>query len=323
MCIRDSHKIALEYYIKTGKYFGKEFNRIYYDHVQKELEDPNVEMFYSICENLLPTVETKSTRQWLKDQRLFSGEFEEGEKLYLDIDDYHTQTEWVGIAKINLYTTFANGSDWAHGSRRYNQNGKDVKIELVHFPSGEVEYSKTHRIPAYPNGFGAIKLYFHYIDNSPTVAHFQQYDASINVNSIPIKVKGGLYGIQLTSDNASRSYFRIMGPEMDNGKDKIIIANPYLANNAETWMQLVHHNREGEKTIVEPQEAANNICVFDVPFIKNKNCEPGILQIQVNSGGFQQNFQRNIGYGNIYGGHQFLIGAEPKEFLPADAINFA
>ena len=110
---------------------------------------------------------------------------------------------------------------------------------------------------------------------------------------------------------------------MDNGKDKIIIANPYLANNAETWMQLVHHNREGEKTIVEPQEAANNICVFDVPFIKNKNCEPGILQIQVNSGGFQQNFQRNIGYGNIYGGQQFLIGAEAKDFLPVDPIIFA
>ena len=161
------------------------------------------------------------------------------------------------------------------------------------------------------------------MDNSPTVAHFQQYDASINVSSIPIKVKGGLYGIQLTSDNASRSYFRIMGPEMDNGKDKIIIANPYLSNNAETWMQLVHHNREGEKTIVEPQKAANSICIFDVPFIENKNCEPGILQIQVNSGGFQQNFQRNIGYGNIYGGQQFLIGAEAKDFLPVDPIIFA
>ncbi len=317
------HKIAIEYFIKTGKYFAKEFNRIYYDHVQKELENPSTEMFYSICEKLIPTVETKPTRQWLKDQRLFGGEFQEGEKIYLDIDDYYTHSEWVGISNINLYTTFANGSDWAHGSKRYNMNGKEVKIELIHFPSGEIEYSQTHRIPAYPNGFGAIKLYFHYKDNSPTVAHFQQYDASINVNSIPIKIKGGLYGIQITSENASRSYYHLMGPEMSEGKDKILIANPYLSDTGETWMRLVHHNRDGKKTVVAPQKATNNICAFDVPFIQNKNCEPGILQIQVTSGGFQQNFQRNIGYGSFYGGQQFLIGTESKDFLPLDPIILA
>lgn len=317
------HKIAIEYFIKTGKYFAKEFNRIYYDYVQREMENPSTEMFYSISEKLIPTVETKPTRQWLKDQRLFGGEFQEGEKIYLDIDDYQTHSEWIGISYVNLYTTFANGSDWVHGDKRYNMNGKEVEIKVIHYPSGEVEYSQSHPIPPYPNGFGALKLYFHYKENSPTVAHFQQYDTSINVTAVPIKVKGGLYGIQITSENASRSYFHLMGPSVSEGKGKIIIANPYLSNQAETWMQLVHHNREGKKTIVEPQKAVNNICVFDVPFIQNKNCEPGILQIQVTSGGFQQNFQRNIGYGNVFGGQQFLIGAESKDFMPVDPIILA
>jgi len=313
------HKIAIEYFITTGKYFGKDFNRLYYDIVQRDLIDPDKEMFFAICEQLMPTVEAKPTRQWLADQKLFDSAIEPGEKIFIDINDYYTPTEWVGITSINLYTTFDNGSDWLDGNNRYNMNGKRVKVELMNIATGQIEYSHEHAIPQYPNGFGAIKLYFHHEPNSAGVAHFQRQDVERNITSSAIKVNSGLYGIHLTSENASRSYYRMMGDCMFKSKSKILIANPFqCCENAA--IRLVHHNREGKKTVVNPLSMNKQVCSIEVPFIKDNNCEPGILQIQVNAGGILQNFQRNIGYGGKHGGHQFLIGAEPNNFLPDISI---
>lgn len=309
------HKIAIEYAIKTGKYFAKEFNRIYYDIVQQELTDPDKELFFSICEQLMPTIENLPTRQWLIHQKLFNAAVEPGEKIFMDINDYYIHNEWLGITAINLYHTFENGSDWLHGKRRYSSNGQSVKIELVNISTGTIEYSQEHLIPQYQNGFGAIKLYFHHLDNSPGVVHFQKQDVARNTNSFSIKVNSGLYGIHLTSANTSRSYYRLMGECMHKGRGKIMIANPFLSSDR-GLIQLLHYDRQGNKTKIKPVPMKNQLCMIDVPFIQNKNCTPGILQIQANAGGFQQNFQRNIGYGGTYGGHQFLVGAEPNTFLP-------
>ena len=106
---------------------------------------------------------------------------------------------------------------------------------------------------------------------------------------------------------------------MFEARDKIMISNPFTKG-IPTKIQLTHINRDKEKTVVPAQSLENHLAVFDVPFIKDKNCEPGILQIQVNVGGFCQNFQRNIGYGGPYGGHQFLVGADLNDFLPVDPI---
>ncbi len=313
------HKIAIEYYIRTGKYFGKDLNRIYYDIVQRDLTDPSKEMFIGICEQLMDTVEGKPTRQWIEDQQLFNAEYIEGEKLFMDMNDYHTHDEWVGITNINLYNTFENGSDWAHGQKRYSMNGESVKVELVHIPSGKVAYSIVHQIPLYQNGFGAIKLYFYGKKDSAAVPHFQKQDVNRKIQSFKIFVERGLYAINLSSKNAKRTYFRLMGDSMFEARDKIMISNPFTKG-IPTKIQLTHINRDKEKTVVPAQSLENHLAVFDVPFIKDKNCEPGILQIQVNVGGFCQNFQRNIGYGGPYGGHQFLVGADLNDFLPVDPI---
>jgi len=309
------HKIAIEYFIKTGKYFAKEFNRIYYDLVQKELPDPDKELFYSICEQLTPSIENSPTREWLIHQKLFNAAVEPGEKIFMDINDYYIHNEWVGITTINLYHTFDNGSDWIDGQRRYSSNGQTVKVELVNIATGNIEYAHEHVIPQYQSGFGAIKLYFHHLENSPGVAHFQKQDIAKNIASSSIKVNSGLYGIQLTSANTSRSYYRLMGECMHKGRDKIMVANPFLSAD-KGLIQLLHYDKAGNKTRIKPVVMKNQYCVIEVPFIQNKNCTPGILQIQANAGGFQQNFQRNIGYGGSYGGHQFLVGAEPSTFLP-------
>lgn len=313
------HKIAIEYLIKTGKYFGKEFNRLYYDIVQRDLIDPSKEMFFSICEQLMDTVEMKPTRQWLTDQQLFNSQFEEGEKIFLDVNDYYTHDEWLGTTKINLYNTFENGSDWAHGSKRYNMNGEAVHIEVVHIPSGNKVYDASHNIPQYKNGFGAIKLYFYGKSDSTAVPHFQDQDVRNKIESFKIFVETGLYAINLTSKNAKRTYFRLMGACMFEARDKIMISNPFTKG-VPTKIRLVHHDREGKKTVGEAQDLENHLAIFDLPIVENKNCEPGILQIQVNAGGFCQNFQRNIGYGGYYGGHQFLVGADLDAFLPIDPI---
>lgn len=314
------HKIAIEYFIKTGKYFAKEFNRIYYDYVQRELKDPDKELFFSICEQLMPTIEARPTRQWLIQQQLFNAEIIPGEKIFMDLEDYYTSDEWLGITLINLYNTFGNGSDWAEGQKRYDMNGQSIKIELTHLATNQVEYSGVHKMPDYPNGYGSVKLFFHHKENSKGVKHFMDQDITRNIKSEAIHVKSGLYRIDIVSSGAKRSYFRLMGECMWEGRDKIMVANPFFGTGNNS-MQLIHYNRDRRRTLVPAQEFDNNVYAFETPdLIKNKNCEPGILQIQVNSGGILQNYQRNIGYGCAHGGHQILIGAEPKTFLPPDPI---
>jgi len=300
------HKIAIEYFIRTGKYFGKEFNDVYYAFIQENRRDPDKELFFAICENLTPTVERLPTRQWLEQQGLFDCEFKSGEKIFMDIDDYWTHDEWIGITNINLYTTFANGSDWVCDKHKYNQNGQQVRVELFQVASGEKVYSGFHNIPHYENGFGAIKLYFNYIDDSPTTLHFWKQDQQTNIQSAAIKVPSGLYKIVLTSMKTTQIYYRLLGECLFENRDKIIVANisPTPTN---ATVQIAHYSKAGERTWIEAQSFNNQIAAITVPFIKDKNCEPGVLQIVYDDGVQQQTFQRNIGYGGTYGGHQFLI----------------
>lgn len=308
------HKIAIEYFLKTGQYFAKDFNQLYFDKVQNTLEAPSKELFFTICEHLLPIIEGQATSNWLASKLLFNAKIVEGTKIFMYINDYYTSREWLGISYINAYETFANGSDWINGDERYNMNGKTVKVELVHLASGQIEYSEEHKIPDYKNGFGSIKLYLHHLENSQDVAFFQKQDKTNKIPSIAVKVGSGLYQINLTMGNHSKSYYRILGSCMFENKDKIMVANPFQTGENINF-QLLHCNKEQKETFVATQPFSELIGVTEIPFIKNKNCEPGILHIMVNGGGLQQNFQRNIGYGGDYGGHQFLIGSGQEEFL--------
>ena len=245
----------------------------------------------------------------------FNAKIERGVKLFMHINDYYTSREWLGITSINLYETFSNGSDWINGEEIYKMNGKTVKIELIHLSTGQVTYEAAHKIPKYDNGFGSIKLYFHHVENSPDVKFFMKQDKERKIASTPIKVDSGLYEIRLTAEGIVKSYYRIMGEIMLDNKDKIMVANPFLIGE-DAKLSMIHFNKNGEKTLVPSEEFSNLICTVDVPFIDNKNSEPGLLFLRVNSGGLRQNFQRNIGYGGNFGGHQFLIGAETADFLP-------
>jgi len=310
------HKIAIEYFIRTGKYFAKDFNDVYYAFILNNRRDPDKELFFTICENLTPTVERLPTRQWLEKQGLFDCEFKQGEKIFMEINDYWTHNEWIGITNINLYTTFENGSDWVCGNHKYNQNGQQIRIELVQVASGDLIHSGFHDIPQYENGFGSIKLFFNYLDDSPTTLHFWKQDQQANIKSAAIKVPSGLYKIILTSMKAKQTYYRLLGECLFENRDKIIVANaaPTPSNAS---VQIAHYSKTGERTWVEAQGFNNQIATIAVPFIKDKNCEPGVLQIVYDDGVQQQTFQRNIGYGGTYGGHQFLIDTEKGDGVVA------
>lgn len=308
------HKIALEYFLKTGKYFAKEFNQLYFNHVKHTLENPSRTLFFNLCEALLPTVESTPIKDWLASRLLFNAQNIKGVKIFMHLNDYYTAREWLGITHINLYETFANGSDWENGNERYNMNGQTVKVELIHLATQQIEHVKEYQIPNFENGFGSIKLYFHHLTVSEDTEFFQRQDQTSNIESFAVKVGSGLYQIRLTAFNITKSYYRIMGETMFENKDKIMIANPFQTGD-DVNFQLTHINREGKQTFVDTHEFSELVGVAEVPFINNQNCEPGILHIMVNGGGLQQNFQRNIGYGGHYGGHQFMIGAGRKAFL--------
>ena len=108
---------------------------------------------------------------------------------------------------------------------------------------------------------------------------------------------------------AKTIYYRLLGECLFENKDKITVAN--LADTpTNATVQIAHYSKAGKRTWVEAQSFDNQIASIDVPFIKDKNCEPGVLQIIYDDGVRQQTFQRNIGYGGTYGGHQFLINTE-------------
>ena len=308
------HKIAIEYFLKTGQYFAKDFNQLYFNHVKHTLENPSRTLFFNLCEALLPMVECTPTKDWLASKLLFNAKIIKGVKIFMHINDYYTAREWLGITHISLYETFANGSEWVNGNERYSMNGKTVKVELIHVATGQIEHVKEYQIPHYENGFGSIKLYFHHLAVSQDTEYFQRQDKASNIESFGIKIGTGLYQIRLSAENITKSYYRIMGQAMFDNKDKIMIANPFKTGK-DVNFQLLHINKKGVETFVDTHEFSELLGVAEVPFINNKNCEPGILHIMVNGGGLQQNFQRNIGYGGDYGGHQFLIGSERKAFL--------
>ena len=97
-----------------------------------------------------------------------------------------------------------------------------------------------------------------------------------------------------------------MGDCLHEYRDQIVVGIP-KSDNPNRTIQLVHENKKGQKTYVSNQRFSGQFCAFQVPFIKDDNCEPGLLQIIVKDNGWERIFQRNIGYGGRYGGHQFWL----------------
>lgn len=296
------HKIALEYQIKTGRFFGKDFNEKYYSLMEKGLVDPDREMFFSICEQLVPTIEGIDCRQWMANQKLFYCINVPGEKIFMNIRDYYTTTDWAGIARIYFYETFTNGSDWIDGANRYKKNEEEVDVRVVRMSDGKVFYNQAHKITGNKRGFGEIKLYFSAKEESDLINHFKKQGQS-NV----AEVESGLYEIILSTDTIEKRYYRILGNVLLKDRDKLIFATPLSGVN--TTVQVTHTNLQGKETVLPPQSFnKNRLCIVAAPFIKDTNCEPGMLQITVDDGVFQKTIHRTIGYGGAYGGHQFWLG---------------
>ncbi len=300
------HKIALEYEMTSGRFFAKDFNQRYYAILEQSTVDPDREMFFSICESLLPTIEGIPCRQWMANQKLFYCMNIPGDKIFMDMHDYHTSSEWVGITRIYLYETFENGNEWVYGKKRYKKNGEQVKIKVTRMHDGKEVYNGTPIIIGPDNGFGEIRLYFYHKKDSRAMKHFQTYNKANNFSYETVEVKSGLYEIELSNGNTVKRYYRIMGGIMDRAKDQLLIATPLSGSN--TTLTISHTNKQGKVTTLAPQPFKKRLCVVEVPFIKNKNCEPGILNIVVDNGFSKHSFQRNIGYGGTYGGHQFWLG---------------
>jgi len=299
------HKIALEYQIKTGRFFGKDFNAKYYGLMQEGLVDPDREMFFSICEQLMPTIEGIDCRKWMANQKLFYCIYVPGDKLFMNIRDYYTTTDWAGIGRIYFYETFANGSDWIDGDTRYNKNGEEVSVQIIRLSDGKVFYNQTHEIAGNKRGFGEIKLYFTAKEESDLMNHFksQQETGKSNV----AEVESGVYEIILSTATTEKRYFRILGNVLVKDRDKLIFATPLSGVN--TTVQVTHTDLKGIETVLEPQPFdKNRLCIVPAPFIKDKNCAPGMLRVTVDDGVFQKTIHRNIGYGGGYGGHQFWLG---------------
>ncbi len=300
------HKIALEYYMREGKYFGKEYNTIYYDTIERTQINPDKELFYSICEQLMPTIEQKPCREWLDQQLVFNCEIVPGEKIFMNLTDYPLFDQWIGICQINLYETFRNGSDWEYGVRRYRKNASPVKIKVTHMPSGREFFNSTIRIPMYEGGFGTIKLFFHHRPIENGLDFFLQQDDDLNVAYETIPVTSGLFKFELSTKRITKTYYRLLGDCMFENRDQILIGCPKRDDRHRT-VQLVHENKQGQKTYLGTQRFSNQFCAYEVPFIKDDNCEPGILEITVKENGQTRMLQRNIGYGNEQGGHQFWL----------------
>lgn len=300
------HKIAMEYQLLTGRFFGKDFNKLYYEHVEKHMMNPDRELFFSLCEHLVPVVEGTPFREWIAKQKLFYCTNIPGEKLFMAIRDYYTSDDWLGVGRINFYETFPNGSDWIDGDKKYNKNGALVNIQVVRMHDGKVCYQEDQPIGDLQDGFGHIQLYFPTKENTPVLNHFTQYDDIAQRNYAVIPVEAGLYEIILTAGTHRKRYYRILGDIMVHHRDQLILATPLHGLN--TTAQVTHRTISGKETILDPQPFHNRLCILTAPFIQNKNCEPGFLTIVIDDGFQQTTIQRNIGYGGDYGGHQFWLG---------------
>ena len=309
------HKIALEYYMRDGKYFGKEYNERYYDIIHRTKINPDKELFYSICEELVPSVENVPCREWLDRQKVFDAAIIPGDKIFMYLNDYHTHNQWIGICSINLYETFRNGSDWVYGLRKYRKNNQPVKIEVYQLANGQKVYDNTIKIPKYENGFGTIKLYFHHEAIDDGLSFFLQQDEERGIPYQTAKLTGGgLYEIRMTSSKATRTYYRFMGSTMHEHRNQLLFGIPRKDDRNRT-IQVVHENRAGKKTYLSSLRFSKQLSAFTAPFIKNNNCEPGILTINIMENGSMTTLQRNIGYGGSYGGHQFWLGELEEVFV--------
>lgn len=300
------HKVALEYFMDTGRYYGKDFNEVYYYMIQDKKQVPNKELFFQITSAMVPTIENIETNEWLKQQKIFDCEKVVGEKIYMDFNDYPMHDEWLGICQFYCYETFENGSDWAIGEKRYNKNGAALFIEIKEVSTGQKVFSKTCHTSHFPNGFGFVKIYFYHKDQSPGVQHFMAQDQQSNTASQAIYVESGLYEITVTTQNAKRIYYHFMGETMLHNRDKLLFAYPKLKQNAK--IQVKHTNKEKKEVTSEVAQFTNQRSLVALPIVENKNCEPGILQIAIEKeDGSSELFHRNIGYGSSHGGHQFLL----------------
>jgi len=299
------HKIAFEYQLMTGRYFAKDFNAKYYGLMQEGLVDPDREIFFSICEQLMPTIEGIACRQWMANQKLFYCSNIPGEKLFMNIRDYNTTTDWAGIARIYFYETFANGSDWINGDTIYNKNGAEVKVRVVRMSDGKEFYNQTHKIAGNKRGFGEVRVYFSSKEESTLITHFKSQEKT-NKSGVA-EVESGLYEIILSTATIEKRYFRVLGNILVQDRDKLIFATPLSGVN--TTVQVTHTNGKDTETVLAAQPfSTNRLCVVAAPFIKDKNCDPGMLQITIDNGVFQKTIHRTIGYGGEYGGHQFWLG---------------
>lgn len=343
------HKIAMEYHFKTGKHFGKAFNKLYYSAIFKRKIEPDKELFFSLCEKMIKKVEGIKTRKWLSQQIVFDCDIVQGEKIFMDFHDYPMHDEWIGICNISLYETFKNGSDWMCGKLKHRKNGKPINISIKNVTTGQVLFEKKCIIANNDKGFGYVKIFFYHKDNSPGVAHFGKHDQQYQIAYESVWTPSALYEIKISTKKTTRIYHRVMGEIMLTERDKFIFANLHHSDmSADMKLQISHQSvgSNATKTTSQIHSFENNLCVVDVPYIENTYCDPGILTINLQSKSSKnkaknknkvkvqskiqvkdkakvkskatskgktttqsktQTIQRNIGYGGLHGGHQFLL----------------
>lgn len=301
-------KVSLEYFIKKKRFFGKDFNEIYYSKIQYNKVEPSKEMFYEICQKLISNIEGLETKKWLDNQKIFDCKIVPGEKIFMDFQDYPMHDEWIGICQVYNYETFANGSDWIMGEKKYNKNGNEIFVEVRDLSSPNIIFSKAMNISNRHNAFGYLKLYFYHKENSPGLAHFSKQDQDYNCPHEIIYVPtSGIYEIKISTRNSVKKYIKIMGQTMLENRDKFLFAFPEM--NHLTSLEVNFTNKQGaSKYYSKGNFTADKLCTLAVPIISNKNCEHGILDIKITEQGRKTfKLQRNIGYGGSHGGQQFLI----------------
>ena len=148
-------------------------------------------------------------------------------------------------------------------------------------------------------------MYFSSKEESDLITHFKTQKKTEEFNIA--EVESGVYEIILSTATTEKRYYRILGNVLVKDRDKLVFATPLSGVN--TTVQVTHTNLKGIETVLAPQAFnKDRLCIVSAPFIKDKNCEPGMLQITIDDGFFQKTLQRTIGYGGDYGGHQFWLG---------------
>lgn len=330
--------IAYSLHAPYPRHFAKEFRKLFHKHIMETKQtDSSRELFGKIVSDvftesnpeIITDIEGLPAEQWFLNQgNLFTCEIVEGPKIYMDFRDYLTGSEWIGIARFWLYDTFENGSDWAYGDKRYSRNGQTILISIRDHKGNNV-HSQKYIIPNFENGFGYVKIYFKYTKQSEAIKHFNKQDQESGIESHIIDLKsnnGGLYSIsvQTMTENVIdwkviKRYYRIMGRLMFDKKDHFIFANPSKKIKALHYQHWERVGNESEQGKVSWHYFEDGICVVKNPFIKGRNTIPGELDIyyleqkemaakETTDYKLEEKATyRNIGYGNDFGGQQFLL----------------